>query len=619
MTAVRPLIVTATVALLAGWMTPHARALINPNFTPADLVKGSTTIVELELRRDGQGGVTAHNLKALKGDAPKDVLVQVDDSIAEVFPVGTDSKGQALLFLADLAGAGEATEAVPPVGALHVGNGWLGLYVRSGGGYTLSADKRDLKTVWAGATSTLAMALRYVLADPARATFPVAVGAKWRGETAVAKRGQPVAGLQSVELVAGTPPVLHILSPAGDRLFVLQDAAAKEAAVRGLTAKSERACWTDLDGDGRWDLVSWDGKTVGAWLQDEVGNLVGKEGLVELPSVTTLVALRGGAAAGADGRVVVLGLKDKGLEIVQTLTVPEAQRASLTLAGPVGAADFDADGATDLMQAYDHGLVAWPGTADGTFGAGRAVHSGRVGKNVAAMEAGDFDSDGLLDILVAGRLGEGDGAGANLLANAGGWVFTPAWNHAGEVYKVQPRARSVQVCDINTDGKFDFMLAYERGTPVFLFNRGFRTFGTGDELTLAGAMVGEGDAAKPFASADAFNNGAPFGAVADFDGDGAQDGAFATADGDVWVVWRDRGSSGQGLSVAVAPGAGPVRVTLTEGQTALGAVLAVPGRPAYCGFPSKGGVKLAWNGADGKPRTKTVPVIKPLTRVELGD
>jgi hypothetical protein len=609
-----------TVALLAVAIHGSAWALINPNFTPADLVKGSTAIIEMELHSDGKGVMTAHNLKALKGAAPSEVRVQVDETVADVFPVGTDSKRQALLFLADLAGAGETTEAVPPVGAVHVGDGWFGLYTREGGGYTLSTDKRDLKAVWAGATQTLAMALRYVLADPARATFPVAVGTKWRGETEVAKLGQPVAGLQSVELAAGAPPVLHVLSPSGDRLFVLQNGAANDVtAARGLTAKSERACWTDLNGDGRLDLVSWDGKTAGTWLQNADGTMAAGERRVELPAATSLVALRGGVAAGGDGRVVVLALKDKALEIVQTLNLPDDQRGSLTWAGPVVAADFDADGVTDLMLACDQGLVAWPGAADGKFGAGRVVYSGRVGKNVVAMDVGDFDSDGLLDILLGGRLGEGDGAGANLFANAGNWVFTPAWNHAGEVYKVQTRARSVQTCDINGDGKFDFLLAYERSSPVFLFNRGFRTFGTCDEMTLAGATFGEGEAAKPFASGEVFNSGAPFGTVADIDGDGAQDGAFSTNDGNVWVVWRDRGQSDYGLLLAASPGAGPVRVTLTEGQTALGAVVAVPGRPAYCGFHAKGGVKLAWTGSDGKPRTRTVPVIKTLTRVELTD
>jgi hypothetical protein len=51
----------------------------------------------------------------------------------------------------------------------------------------------------------------------------------------------------------------------------------------------------------------------------------------------------------------------------------------------------------------------------------------------------------------------------------------------------------------------------------------------------------------------------------------------------------------------------------------LGARLARPGMPAYFGMESKGGLKLEWTGADGKPRTRTVPVIKALTRVELAD
>jgi hypothetical protein len=240
------------------------------------------------------------------------------------------------------------------------------------------------------------------------------------------------------------------------------------------------------------------------------------------------------------------------------------------------------------------------------------VWRGRVGKAVAALDAGDFDADGMLDLLVGGRLGEGDDGGANLFANIGQWTFMPAWYQAGEVYKVQTRVCAVQSCDINGDGKFDLMVASERSGPMFLFNRGFRTFGTCGELTLAGAEQVPGAGAV-------LDTGAPFGVVADFDGDGAQDGAFATADGNVWVIWRERGPACQGLLLAAPPGAGPVQVTVTEGQTLFGGLLAAPGRPAYCGFPAKGGVKLTWTGSDGKPRTRTVPVIKALTRVELAD
>jgi hypothetical protein len=93
----------------------------------------------------------------------------------------------ALLFLANLAAAGETTEVTPPVGALHTRDAWLGLYAGKDGHYTLAPDKRDLKTVWAGSTAMLNRASRYVLNDPRRATFPVKVGVTWRGETNVVK------------------------------------------------------------------------------------------------------------------------------------------------------------------------------------------------------------------------------------------------------------------------------------------------------------------------------------------------------------------------------------------------------------------------------------------------
>lgn len=576
------------IVLLAVFLPVPAWALINPSFTPADLAAGSPVIVEMRLGADGE----VRDVKPLKGDPPKNLRFTLDESVRDSFP---DGHHPAVLFLANLAAAGETSEATPPVGAVHVGDAWFGVYA-SDGGYTLAADTRDLKTVWAGATGMLARAIRSALVDPARVTFPTKVGVRWRGETAVAKTGQSVSGLEVVELSATAPPWLHVLSTAGDYLW-------SPTARRALPAKSERACWTDLNSDGQLDLVSWDGKTAGAWLQQADGNFAGLDGRVELSGVTGLVALRGAVAAGGKEGVVVLALEEKTLAIRQTLSLPEAVGG----AGPIVAGDFDNDGTTDLVQACDQGVVAWPG-----LGAGRVVWRGRVGKAVVALDAGDFDGDGLLDLLVGGRLGEGDDGGVNLFANAGQWTFAPAWYQAGEVYKVQPRVRAVQSCDINGDGKFDLMVAYERSGPMFLFNRGFRTFGACDELTLGSAeQVPEAGAA--------FNTGAPFGVVADFDGDGAQDGAYATADGNVWVLWRERGPACQGLLLAAPPGAGPMQVTVTEGQTLLGSLLAVPGRPAYCGFAAKGGVKLTWTGSDGKPRTRTVPVIKALTRVELAD
>jgi hypothetical protein len=583
-----------------GWRASHAlvaflvlgvgalssRALINPNFTPADLVRGSATIVELQLGSDGQ----VNDLKVLKGDAPTQLRLTVDESARESLPAG---KHPALLFLASLAAAGETTDVTTPVGAIHTRDGWLGLYAGKDGGYTLASDKRDLKAVWAGSTAMLGRALKYVLNDPGGATFPVKVGVVWRGETNVVKLAQPIVGLQAVELTPGALPVLHILSPAGDRL-----------GDRALPARSQRACWTDLNADGRLDLVSWDGTNVTAYLQGADGALAGNGARCELPGVTALVALRQGVAAGGARGVTIVTTE---LKVARTLPVTE----DLGAAGPVVAGDFDADGVVDVMQAYEQGLVAWPGAA----GEARVVFRGRLGKQLAAVDAGDFDGDGLLDLLLGGRQGASEGAGGNLLANTGNWTFAPVWNEGGEVHKAQTRVRNVQVCDINNDGKFDFLLTFERLGPAFLFNRGFRTFGTADELTLAGAAVD----GKVLEAGNAFNSGAPYGVAADFDGDGAQDGAFATADGNVWVVWRDRGTDCHGLLLAVPPGAGPVRVTVTEDETVLGALLAAPGRPTYCGFAAEGGVKLEWTGSDGRPRTRIVPVMKALTRVELGD
>jgi hypothetical protein len=602
------------------------QGLINPRFTPADLVRVSQTILTVKVTPGADGRCVVGVGETLKGEVPKGLGLRVGEDAAEAFAEAIRNGAAGVLFLAgDLSAAGDVTTEEKPAGALNLGGGWWGIYAGKDGVHAVKNDQQDLKTVWAGATDMLEAAVRYAVADAGRASFPVAVGVKWRGETLAAK-AENVSGLRAVEMEADPAPVLHVGSGSGDRLLAREGDAFKDVAGdRGLGAKSKMAVWTDLDADGRLDLASWDGARVTAWVQAKDGRFSAK-GSLDLPSCTGMAAAPGGAparaavaAARTDG-VILIGVDAQGLVAVGTLALPDGAGPKLGAGGPLVVADLDGDGLVDLAQVFENGLVAWPGTAAGNYPAGRVAMEGSLGKELTAADAGDFDGDGRLDIVVGGKRGAGEATGINLLANRGDWRFAPVWLEAGEIYKTQTRARTVQVCDINCDGRADLFVGYERSGPVFLFNRGFRTFGTADELTLAGATVGEGDAARELQCGTALMGGAPRGVVADFDRDGAPDLASAAPDGTVWVVWRDRGERYLNVEAALPRGAaGPMTVNAWHGARSLGARLARPGMPAYFGMESKGGLKLEWTGADGKPRTRTVPVIKALTRVELAD
>lgn len=606
---------TLPLCLAALLMLTPAHALIRPDFTPAHLVAICNQVLDVEVTgADAKVRVVG----ALKGATPAALALEPDDDAAAALREIAPQPTPGLLFSAkDFSAAGTVNAAERPIGALHVAGAWFSLYAKPGG-FAIRQDALDLRSVWAGSTVMLRRGVLSVLADPLRAEFPVRVGVQWRGESAIGQIDGGVTGLQAVELVPGQPPFLLVQSAGGDRLYEYRHGAfADVTGARGMGSRSLRAAWTDLDADGCLDLVSWDGTAVSAWLQGADGRVAARAPAWPLPTCTSIVAVRGGVACGVDGGALVLMPRADGPTATRLALAPDA-RAPLGAAGPLVAADLDADGRTDLAQAYEQGLVAWPGTAEG-FADARVVLRAKLGRDITAADVGDLDSDGLVEIILAGRYGGSDAAGVNILANHGGFTFLPAWHEAGEVYKVQTRARACQVCDINADGRPDLMLGYERASPIFLFSRGFRTFGTADELALGGALVGDGEDAKALACGDAFNGGAPHGVVADFDGDGAQDAAFATAAGDTWVVWRERGPACLALVLATPPAWGPVRVMVTEGKTPRGALIARPGRPAYLGVADKGLVHLQWYGADGAPRTKDVRAVGTVTRVTLSD
>ncbi|MGD0901124.1 MAG: FG-GAP-like repeat-containing protein, partial [Thermoguttaceae bacterium] len=440
-------------------------ALIRLDFTPTHLVRTSELVAELEISCNAEGALKVRVIGAPKGKAPAAMPLAARDQAAEFLREVAAKPSPALAFMVkDRSEVGKADGAERPAGALHVANAWFSLYARDGG-YDVRKDALDLKTVWAGSTEMLRRGVRYVLADPS-AHFPVKVGVRWRDETAVGKIDGGVCGVQSVELAPGKPPALFLQSMGGDRLYQYRDDAFADITVaRGLGSKSKRAAWTDLDADGRLDLVSWDGAAAAAWLQTPEGRFAAKGAAFPLTACTGLAAVcvgqpaRGAVACGADGAVLLLTLGDAGLTVAQKLVVPEAMRAALGAPGPVMAADFDADGWTDLVQVYEQGLVVWPGTPTGGFGAARLALSATLGKDITAADVGDLDGDGLLDIVLAGKYGASEAAGVNILANRGGLTFAPAWNEAGEIYKIQTRARTCQVCDINADGRPDIMIA----------------------------------------------------------------------------------------------------------------------------------------------------------------
>lgn len=607
---------------------PPARALINLNYTPVDLVRQSELILRLRLGEpaaDGKLAVTV--VQALQGKAPAKLVLVADKSLRSAardeqkdLPFQKGRQVAALLFGGDFssAAAGSDAEATAgkPVGMLHVDilpydTRWFALFAQPDGSLRVGTDPLDLKQVWAGGHEMLRRAVAYIQADP-RADVPVVAGIEWGGEAHLGKLAGRVHGATAVNLDGSGKLHLLVLCEGGDRLYAPAGAGKLEDATARcrLTTKSHCAAWGDFDADGRLDLASWDGKSLSVALRRADGTFdlkAGAGGFGQTP--VGLAAISPGRAAATSLLVstpaepLVMTLAGNGLFAHKPL--PEAPQGAppLGAAGACLAGDFDADGLTDVLQPFARGALLYRGAADGTFAAPSRAADVGPGAGAAAV-AGDFDADGLLDVLLTGK------GGACLLRNLGRGRFGEVLHEAGEVeYTSQRIAGGAALFDINNDGRQEFLLTRTNMPAAFYFSRGFACFGYAKELELRDSRLKGARAAEP---------GQQAAAVGDFNGDGAQDVAFVAANGEVWLLYRGTAKGAVlGLTVSLSPGApGPVNVTAADGKRSLGVRVLAPGASVLFGKLAKGPLDLTWRLPGGKEQARRIIVVRP-TRLVL--
>jgi hypothetical protein len=277
---------------------------------------------------------------------------------------------------------------------------------------------------------------------------------------------------------------------------------------------------------------------------------------------------------------------------------------ALAAGGPCLVADFDGDCLPDVVQTRSGGLLLYRGTANRTFSPPQIACSIRLGQGVSTALTGDYDADHSLDIVLGGD------NGCLLLTNRGDGRFVNTLFEAGEVeYNAQAGVVDGTNCDIDNDGRQDFVLFYGNIAAQTFFNRGFRCFGYALETALD-----RYDLPAALAALD----GQQAGTVGDFNADGSQDLAFVTTDGQVWLLLRapERGP-GLGVSVALAPGqTGPVSVVGFDRDRCLGAQRLTAGVPALFGKRTKGPIRLKWQRYSQPVQTKQVIVLQP-TRFQV--
>jgi hypothetical protein len=480
-------------------------------------------------------------------------------------------------------------------------------------------NDRMLMTVWHGGTDMMRRAVDYIQTDD-DPKVPVAEGFSFsKGPLKLASLTGAIRAVRTVDLTGDGKLALFVACESGDRLF----AGAKDRTfadlteARGLQSKSLAFAWGNFAGQGRLDLISFDGKGVTLNAQQANGKFQTKPLDIGSAMTTGCVALtaldvgtqgRSGLLVSGDSWPVLVTLDEAGKATATPLAAPGVELAKLGKPGAGLVADFDGDGLADVLLPAEKGSVLFCATALGKFAPGVAC-AVNLGKSPSGACLGDFDGDGRLDVFCANR------SGSYLWENAGGGTFVEAFEQTGELsYGTSSRGSDCMAGDFNNDGRQDIVIGYSAAEPRIFFNRGFRSFGNAASINmgwkelLPAAMQGQKSAC-----------------IGDLDGDGAQDLALATGTGEIWVAFRENSNADRVamMAAAVLPvsGAckGPVTVTGWIDKRCLGAWNVLPGVSQACfGRTDAGPVTLKWRLPGGKEQTKEVVLEKAGTlKVEI--
>jgi len=619
----RPATAAAAAAVILCLSAGGALALINPRFTPNDLIEQSTQVLVVKLARPGADNVIPMTaVRAIKGEKPAKAIAlnlasAAQKAWAEKIGAMAAERGDApaLLFIGERREQGMEEGQGPKGAVLQIDRAWVVLDPGKDGGWDMVRVDDKLQGTWDGGSDMLLKAVENIVKNP-EDLVPVSVNCDWAGARKPGKVEGAVAGAQAVDLGRGAA-VLHVASAGGDRLYGW-DAAKKDfadlTAERKLAGKSRAWAWADFNGDGRLDLAGWDGAALVLHLQAADGSFGGKPAAVDFKpegGCLSLAALdvgagrRAGLVAGTARGPVVLRPDGEGFKGEALSGAAD----DLGAASPCLVADLDADGWADVLAPFEKAALLYKGKGPGAFEPAARLELGTT-KGPARCAAGDFDADGLLDIYMIGP------GCCHLWNQRPGLKFVEAFGHSGEMsYTAQAVGGAVpQVCDINNDGLADLFMTVGDEVPHIYFNRGFRSFGK--------ALSLDWEHAEFTAQTQ---QGQQAGVVADFNGDGAEDLAMVLRDGAVQVWLRAVGEGGDSQALgaravlaAGAPAAGPVTVSGWNDRRALGARSVAPGTPgALFGLNAAGNVKLKWQLPGGKPQEKTVEVEGKVRVVEV--
>ena len=602
-------------AMMAVWLAANAaQALINPRFTPVQLVKQSSLIVSVDVKQgDTKEQYTLAVLDTLKGKTERksfglDLSLARDEANAEQLRALAAAGKPALLFVGEFEGAAGAAPG-QSLALMHISGKWASCVGREEGVWLFDNVDRQYQAVWAGGTDMLRRAVDYVMADD-DPVLPVSDGVGWSPEPVkVATLDGAIRAVRPVDLAGDGTLTLFVARDKGDRLIAcgadrkLTDITAE----RGLRSASVAYAWGDFSGRRRLDLVSFDGKAVTLHAQQADGQFragpldLGKaleNGCLSLAALDVGDKDRAGFLVGGNGLPVVVALDAAGKATGTALTAPGVDLAELGKAGVSLVADFDGDGVADVLALRERGSLLFRGRTPGRYQPGVAC-AVACGDALHGVCVGDYDGDGNLDVLVAG------GTARLMWVNDGKGAFAERFAAAGEMvtHDQVVRGADCMVGDVNNDGRQDILLAYANAGPITYFGRGFLSFGHSHTIDIKeNGLLPDANNAR---------DGAQAGCLVDADGDGAQDLVLALSSGDIWVFFRENRTRDAYMAVAFLPvsGAfkGPVAVTGWIEKRCLGAWNLRPGvSQGHFGRTDAGPVTLKWRMPGGEEQSREV-------------
>jgi hypothetical protein len=602
--------------MVAG--VPHAHAYINPRFTPVHLVSKSSLIASVEVKPGGTKDQYTITIKELLHGKEEhrsfvlDLSLALNEDSAKDFRALAASSPSALFFVGEY-----GNENAEPVrsGVLHM-SGKFAACVFDQGSWKYETINASFLEIWNGGTDMLRRAVDYILCaqrdaddDP---VIPAMEGIEWAlPPLKSAVRSGTITTLRPVVLAGDGKQTLFVACDKGDLLLAggADRTVTNIAAARGLRSASAAFAWGNFAGQGRLDLVSYDGKAVTLHAQQSDGKFqatplnLGKTlegGCTSLEALNSGSGNRAALLVNGSGLPVVVSWDEKGAPTVTPLTAPGIDLAKFGKAGAALVADFTGDACADILALRENGSILFCGEATGKFKPG-TLSAPRCGNAGTRVTVGDFDSDGILDLLVFG------GTTRLLWVNNGKGEFTERFNAVGEMMTHDQAATGsdCMATDINNDGRPDILVAYGNAAPVTYFARGFLSFGHSHKIDISeNKLLPDANHAK---------DGQQAACYADLDGDGAQDLTLALKNGEVWTFFQNR-EARMAVATLSTAAQGPVTVTGWIGKRCLGAWNVAPGQVGLFGCQDAGAMTLKWRLPGGKEQTQEVVLENAGTR-----